>query len=61
MPHAHYPVGGPYDSADTKVIERHLSEAKAAGIDTLVCSWWGRQDPTDRAIRLLLQRAPRMA
>jgi glycoprotein endo-alpha-1,2-mannosidase len=56
--HTHYPLGGPYDSSDPKVIERHLNQAKEAGIDTLVCSWWGRQDPTDRAIRLLLDRAP---
>lgn len=55
--HTHYPVGGPYDSADPAVIERHLQEAKAAGIDTLVCSWWGPKDPTDKAIRLLLRRA----
>ena len=56
--HTHYPASGPYDSTDPKVIERHLNQAKEAGIDTLVCSWWGRQDPTDKAIRLLLERAP---
>lgn len=56
--HTHYPVLGPYDSADPAVIERHLQEAKAAGIDTLVCSWWGPKDPTDKAIRLLLRHAP---
>ncbi|HLJ56356.1 MAG TPA: hypothetical protein VKT77_15060 [Chthonomonadaceae bacterium] len=56
--HAHYPAGGPYDSTDPAVIERHLRQAKEAGIDTLVCSWWGRQDTTDRAIRLLIDRAP---
>ena len=56
--HTHYPASGPYDSTDAAVIERHLGQAKAAGIDTLVCSWWGRQDPTDRALRLLVERAP---
>jgi glycoprotein endo-alpha-1,2-mannosidase len=56
--HTHYPLSGPYDSNDPKVIERHLRQTKAAGIDTLVCSWWGRQDPTDKAIRLLLEKAP---
>jgi len=56
--HSHYPIGGPYDSTDARVIERHLNQAKEAGIDTLVCSWWGRQDPTDRAIRLLVEKAP---
>ncbi len=55
--HAHYPATGPYDSTDPAVIDRHLAQAKAAGIDTLVCSWWGRKDPTDKALRALLPRA----
>ena len=57
--HTHYPLSGPYDSTDPAVIDRHLREAKSAGIDTLVCSWWGRNDPTDKAIRLLLKQAPK--
>jgi glycoprotein endo-alpha-1,2-mannosidase len=57
--HTHYPLSGPYDSADPAVIDRHLRQAKAAGIDTLVCSWWGRNDPTDTAIRMLLKQAPK--
>lgn len=56
--HTHFPASGPYDSADPKVVDRHLDEAKAAGIDTLVCSWWGPKDPTDAATRLVLRRAP---
>lgn len=55
--HAHYPVIGPYDSTDVAVIDRHLQEAHDAGIDTLVCSWWGPKDLTDKSIRLLLHRA----
>lgn len=55
--HAHFPALGAYDSTDPAVIERHLGEAQAAGIDTLVCSWWGRTDRTDVAIHLLLRRA----
>ena len=55
--HAHYPALGPYDSTDPQVLERHLEQAKAAGIDTLVCSWWGRQDPTDKGVRALLPMA----
>jgi glycoprotein endo-alpha-1,2-mannosidase len=55
--HTHYPAQGPYDSADTAVLDRHLQQAAQAGIDTLVCSWWGRKDATDSALRLLLQRA----
>ena len=55
--HTHYPVQGPYDSSDPALIDRHLEEAEDAGIDTFVCSWWGPNDPTDRALRLLLMRA----
>lgn len=55
--HVHFPALGAYDSTDPAVVERHLSEAQAAGIDTLVCSWWGRGDRTDVAVRLLLRRA----
>lgn len=55
--HTRFPVAGAYDSTDVAVLDRHLQQAKAAGIDTLVCSWWGREDPTDRALRALLPRA----
>ncbi|MGV3719792.1 MAG: hypothetical protein ACO1SX_02690, partial [Actinomycetota bacterium] len=55
--HARYPALGAYDSTDPVVLEKHLDQAKAAGIDTLVCSWWGRQDPTDKAVRALLPLA----
>lgn len=55
--HTHYPADGPYDSADPTLIDRHLKEVQEAGIDTLVCSWWGPGDYSDKAIRLLLERA----
>ena len=57
--HTHFPSQGPYDSQDPALLDRHLSQAEEAGIDTLVCSWWGPTDPTDRALRLLLMRAAR--
>jgi len=55
--HAHFPALGAYDSTDPVVIEKHLDQAKSAGIDTLVCSWWGRQDATDKALRALVAAA----
>ncbi len=57
--HTRYPAAGAYDSSDPAVIDRHLQQARAAGIDVLVCSWWGREDPTDKAIRALLAQAPK--
>src|SRR5262249_140104 len=59
--HAHFPTNGPYDSSDPAVIDRHLDTTKSAGIDTLVCSWWGQSDPTDKAIRAVLLRAQKKA
>lgn len=55
--HAHYPALGAYDSTDPAVIDKHLDQAKSVGIDTLVCSWWGRQDATDKALRALVTAA----
>jgi glycoprotein endo-alpha-1,2-mannosidase len=55
--HTHFPVLGPYDSSDPTVIDWHLEQAHKAGIDTLVCSWWGAKDPTGQAFRQLLARA----
>lgn len=55
--HLHYPALGAYDSQDPKVAAAHLKQAREAGIDTLVCSWWGKDDPTDKAIRGLLAQA----
>lgn len=57
--HLHYPSSGPYDSTDPATLERHAKEARAAGIDTLVCSWWGKGDQTDRSFRAFLPIAAR--
>lgn len=48
------PAGGPYDSLDPAVIKRHVREAKAAGLTTLVASWWGQADRTNSQLPLLL-------
>lgn len=55
----HYPASGPYDSTDPVTLERHVALAQGAGIDTLVCSWWGKEDQTDRSLRALLPLAAR--
>jgi len=50
----HYPALGAYDSHDPAVIDRHVTWAKEAGIDTLILSWWGHGQYTDRAVPLIL-------
>lgn len=40
----HYPLIGVYDSADPKVIEYHLLQAVAMGVDTFVIDYYGEDD-----------------
>ena len=50
----HYPALGAYDSHDPAVIDQHCRWAKAAHVDTLIVSWWGHGDYTDRALPVIL-------
>lgn len=52
-----YPIGGPYDSHDPAVIDRHIEQAKRSGVDTFIATWWGRGDFSDEAFEILLRRA----
>ncbi len=56
---AHYPLLGPYDSADPKVIEKHIAWAKEAGLDGFICSWFGPGSYSDRALKVFKQVAER--
>ena len=49
-----YPVLGPYDSHDPKLIARHAEWSKQAGLDGWIVSWWGRRDFSGRAMRPIL-------
>lgn len=46
-----------YSSADSRVVSRQIQQAKKAGIDGFISSWWGPGDYTDRNLRLLLRKA----
>ncbi len=47
----------PYDSGARATIERHVREAKDAGIDGFISSWWGPGSDTDANLRTLLDVA----
>jgi glycoprotein endo-alpha-1,2-mannosidase len=51
---ARYPTSGAYDSTDGRVIQRHFQLLKAAGVDAIACSWWGPDDFTHSALKVLL-------
>jgi glycoprotein endo-alpha-1,2-mannosidase len=53
----HMPAAGYYDSFDPETVRRHIREAKAAGIDGFIASWWGLGTFEDRAIPVLLRIA----
>ncbi|MBM4028107.1 MAG: hypothetical protein FJ280_22335, partial [Planctomycetes bacterium] len=55
----HYPALGGYDSHDPKVIEQHCQWARAAHVDTLIVSWWGHGDYTDRVMPRILDACAR--
>jgi hypothetical protein len=53
----HYPASGPYDSRDPRLIGAELEAARAAGLDGLVVSWWGRESEEARTFGDLLGQA----
>jgi hypothetical protein len=47
----------PYVSADRAAMERHVEQAREAGIDGFLVSWWGPGSYTDENLALLLDVA----
>ena len=46
-----------YDSNDPRIINKHLSTAKKAGIDVLIPSWWGFNSNFNKSYDKLLKMA----
>ncbi len=49
-----------YNSDDQGVMQRHVQQAKSAGIDGFVVSWYGNGDRTDRNLAYLLDLGTQM-
>jgi hypothetical protein len=53
----HAPAGGPYDSQDPALLRTQVHDARAAGLDGFVVSWWGRESEEARAFGRVLAAA----
>ena len=49
-----YPLLGPYDSRDVKVLEQHARWMASAGVGAINVSWWGRGTWMDDAMPALM-------
>ncbi|CAE7463740.1 Maneal [Symbiodinium natans] len=48
-PHAtFYPERGPYSSRDESILTSQFEDLAKAGVDSAMCSWWGRKDWTGK-------------
>ena len=52
-----YPVRGPYSSADALVLDAQMREIAAAGVGTVIASWWGRGSVEDRRLPQVIEAA----
>ncbi len=53
----YYPMRGLYSSSNTKVVAAQMREIRAAGIRTIVVSWWGLESPEDLRLPLVVSAA----
>jgi glycoprotein endo-alpha-1,2-mannosidase len=52
-----YPARGPYSSADALVLDAQMREIAAAGIGTVIASWWGRGSLEDNRLPQVIAAA----
>ena len=53
----YYPARGPYSSADSLVLAAQMREIAAAGVSTVIVSWWGRGSVEDQRLPRVLALA----
>ena len=54
---SYYPAAGLYSSSDKLVIAAQMDEIRAAGIDAIAVSWWGRGSPEDQRMPAIVAAA----
>jgi hypothetical protein len=53
----YYPLLGTYSMSDPAVLAQHFAWLRQSGVGLIISSWWGRNDPTDNALPLILDVA----
>lgn len=53
------PSLGKYDSSDPRVLATHVAQARYAGLNAFISSYWGKDSPTAQRLPLLLDAAGR--
>jgi glycoprotein endo-alpha-1,2-mannosidase len=56
---AFFPSRGLYSSSSSRVVDAQMRDIAAAGVDTVVVSWWGFGSPEDERLPLVRQAALR--
>ena len=52
-----YPARGAYSNTDPAILDAHMADMAAAGIDLVVSSWWGRGSFEDKVLPAVLRAA----
>src|SRR5262245_50075949 len=52
-----YPLLGAYSSKDVALVDQHMRWIAGANIQSLIYSWWGKNDFTDQSTRTVLDAA----
>lgn len=55
----YFPSRGLYSSSNAKIVAGQMREIAAAGVDTVVVSWWGFESPEHDRLGLVAQAAQR--
>jgi hypothetical protein len=56
---SYFPARGVYSSSDALVVDAQMREIAAAGIGTVITSWWGRDSAEDRRLPQVIGAARR--
>jgi glycoprotein endo-alpha-1,2-mannosidase len=53
----YFPTRGLYSSSNAKIVSAQMREIAAAGVDTVIVSWWGLGSPEHERLKLVAEAA----